>query len=189
MSIKIGGAKTEPGAPNVLSTRLAGLRVTVASLHAAIDLSVTLVQSHMSRSKRHSPGRTFAPFGKANSQRKRCYWSFSMVLILYVFYPRIRVILTWAGTSEETYIVKRDKATRPAGTPNSLDHNLWKWRKLSICKGSILDNLWERGWHLILLVLVYLLCEFHYGVSRLSNQCLSVLPVWSLMVVKSPHWF
>lgn len=59
-----------PGAPNVLSTKLAGLRVTVANLQAAIDLSVTLVQSHISRSKRQSPGRTLAPFGKANQYKK-----------------------------------------------------------------------------------------------------------------------
>jgi hypothetical protein len=56
-----------PGAPNVLSGRLAGLLETVAMRHDTLDFScvVSLFQSHMSLSNRHSPTRTYAPEGMA----------------------------------------------------------------------------------------------------------------------------
>jgi len=48
-----------PGAPNVLSGRFAGLLETVAKRHDALDFScvVSLYQSHVSLSNRHSPTR------------------------------------------------------------------------------------------------------------------------------------
>lgn len=61
----------EPGAPKVLSGKLAGLLLTVAILHEAGDLSVPFDQSHMSRSNLHSPGRTFAPAGIAVISKKK----------------------------------------------------------------------------------------------------------------------
>jgi hypothetical protein len=56
-----------PGAPKVLSGRLAGLLDTVAKRHDALDFScvVSLYQSHVSLSNRHSPTRTYAPDGMA----------------------------------------------------------------------------------------------------------------------------
>lgn len=57
-----------PGAPKVLSGKLAGRRETVASLQDAIDLSVKFVHSHISLSNLHSPGLTLAPRGNAKNQ-------------------------------------------------------------------------------------------------------------------------
>lgn len=61
----------------------------VASLHEAIDLSVTLVQSHMSRSNRHSPGLTLAPRGKAAKYGTRD----SIVLVFDAKNKLIKIIL------------------------------------------------------------------------------------------------